>query len=207
MGRRRWPGTFRHPAIVPWWSTGEGQRSARVGHPAAVEPVAPILALRTRDCGSPGIELRLGSDDAPGNELSPGIELADGRLGADGVDGRLGSEGVVGRLDVDGRPGTDGTLGSEGVVGADGALGSEGRPGADVGSPEGAVTQAVMPLPVDALTDPEPAGEVTPPPPAAVTGLGIEGTAGVLTNCEPEGNECGTGSAVRLGTDVGASAL
>ena len=171
------------------------QTSAPVGYPAEADPAAPIPALRVRDCGNPGMELRLGSEETPGTELNPGTELVDGRLGTDVVDGRLGSEGV------------DGRLGSEGVVGVDGVLGSDGRPGTEVGSSEGAVTQAATPLPLNTLTDPDPAGEVTPPPPDAVTGLGIEGAAGVLTHCEPEGSECGTGSEVRLGTEVGTTAL
>jgi hypothetical protein len=168
-----------------------------------------MLAVRVRDCGSPGMELRLGSDEAPGRELSPGMELADGRLGSDGVvgaDGRLGSDGVDGRLGVEGAPGTDGKLGSDGVVGADGRLGSDGRLGTDVGT-DGGVTQTVTPLALDALTEPDPAGEVTLPPPDALAGLGIEGVAGVLTHCWPAGRECGIGSEERLGTDVGATAF
>jgi len=132
------------------------------------------------------MELRLGNDDAPGSELTPGIELTEGRLGTDEPVGRLGSEGV------DGRVGTEvpvDRLGSEGVVGADGTLGNDGRPGTDVGTPEGGVTQTVTPLPLEALTDPDPAGEVTFPPPDALAGLGIDGVAGVLTHCEPEGSE------------------
>jgi collagen type VII alpha len=182
------------------------QMSAPVGYPADADPVPPMLALRTRDCGRPGMELRLGSDDAPGNELTPGIELAEGRLGAAVPVGRLGSEGVDGKLGTELPDGRLGSEGAVGAVGADGTLGSEGRPGTDVGTPEGAVTQAVTPLPFDALTDPDPAGEVTLPPPDALAGLGIDGVAGVLTHSEPEGSECGTGSDVRLGTDVGATA-
>jgi Collagen triple helix repeat (20 copies) len=143
------------------------------------------------DPGNAGREGALGSEGTPGT---------DGRLGIEGVEG---AEGVVG---ADGRLGAEGSEGAEGRLGADGKLGAEGRLGA-AGKAEGGVTHAVAPLLLDAVTDPPPAGEVRLPPPEAVTGLGIEGAAGVLTHWEPEGSACGTGSEVRLGTDVGAMAV
>jgi hypothetical protein len=146
-----------------------------------------MLALRLRDPG------RLGSEGTPGSELKPGSELVDGRLGSEGVEGRLGTDVL------------DGRLGSEGVEGREG---TDGTPGSEVGSPDGAVTQAVTPVPLEAVTDPDPAGVVALPPPEAVTGLGIEGVAGVLMHCEPVSvGAGGTGSEVRLGTEVGATAL
>jgi hypothetical protein len=170
-----------------------------------------MLALRLRDPG------RLGSEGSPGTELNPGTELADGRPGSEGVDGRLGTEVVEGRLGSEETPGTElnpgtepagGRLGSDGAPGTEGRLGADGSPGTEVGSPDGAVTQAVPPLALDALTEPDPAGVVALPPPETVTGLGIEGAVGVLTHCVTEDVDAGgTGSEVRLGTDGGATAL
>lgn len=160
-----------------------------------------MLALRLRDPG------RLGSEERPGTELSPGTEPPDGRLGSEGVDGRLGTDVVEGRLGNEGAPGIEPDPGSEP---ADGRLGSDGVPGTDgrLGSPVGAVTQAVAPLALDALTEPDPAGVVALPPPETVTELGIEGAAGVLMHWVTEEAEAGgTGSEVRLGTDGGATAL
>jgi len=122
--------------------------------------------------------------------------------------GRPGSVGTPGSARNPGTDPADGRLGSEGVLGADGNAGGEGRPGTEVGRPDGAVTQTVPPPPLDALTDPDPAGVVALPPPETVTELGIDGAAGVLTHCEPEGTDAGgTGSEVRLGVDAGATAL
>jgi hypothetical protein len=154
-----------------------------------------MFALRLRDPGRPG------SDGRAGTELNPGTEPVDGRLGTDVADGGLGSEGRPGTEPADGRLGSDGVPGTDGRLGADGNVGTEGRPA-------GAVTQTVTPLLLDALTDPDPAGVVALPPPEAVRELGIDGAAGVLTHCEPEGTDAGgTGSEVRLGIDVGATAL
>jgi hypothetical protein len=154
-----------------------------------------MLALRLRNPG------RLGSDGRPGTELNPGTEPADGRLGRDGVPDTEDRLGTDGRLGADGRLGSDGVPGTEDRLGADGNVGTEGRP-------DGAVTQTVTPLLLDALTDPDPAGVVALPPPEAVRELGIDGAAGVLMHCEPEGTDAGgNGSEVRLGIDVGATAL
>jgi hypothetical protein len=98
-----------------------------------------------------------------------------------------------------GRPGTELNPGTELA---------DGRPGSEVGNPDGAVTQAVTPLLLEAVTDPDPADVVALPPPVALTGLGVDGAAGVLMHCEPEGADAGgTGSEERLGTAVGATAL
>jgi Collagen triple helix repeat (20 copies) len=129
-----------------------------------------------------------------------------GNVGKEGALGSEGTPGTDGRLGSEGDEGAEGVVGADGRVGAEGKLGVEGRLGA-VGKADGGVTHAVTPLLLDAVTDPPPAGEVRLPPPDAVTGLGIEGAAGVLTHCEPEGSACGTGSEVRLGTDVGATAV
>jgi hypothetical protein len=156
-----------------------------------------------REPGNAGKEGALGSEGTPGTDGRLGSEGVEGAEGVVGADGRLGAAGSEG---ADGRLGADGKLGAAGSEGAAGRLGADGRLGA-AGKPEGGVTQAVTPLLLDAVTDPPPAGEVRLPPPDAVTGLGIEGAAGVLTHCEPEGSACGTGSDVRLGTDVGATAV
>ena len=164
-----------------------------------------MLALRLRDPG------RLGSEGSPDTELNPRTEPADGRLGSEGVDGRLGTDVVEGRLGSEETPGTElnpGTEPADGRLGSDGVPGADGRLGAELGSPDGAVTQAVPPLALDALTEPDPAGLVALPPPETVTGLGIEGAAGVLMHWVAEDADAGgTGSEVRLGTDGGATAL
>jgi hypothetical protein len=170
-----------------------------------------MLALRLRDPGRLGSEGSPGSEPADGRLGSEGVPGTEGRLGTDVVEGRLGRLGSEGVPGTEGRLGTepaDGRLGSDGVLGTDGRLGVEGSPGTEVGSPDGAVTQAVAPLALDALTEPDPAGVVALPPPETVTELGIDGAAGVLMHCVTEDVDAGgTGSEVRLGTDGGATAL
>ena len=136
-----------------------------------------MLTLRLRDPG------RLGSEARPGTEPNPGTAPADGRLGSEGLDGRLGSGSGQAR-DRSGQ--------------ARDRSGQTGRCG-HAGGPSAAA---------QCLDGSRPCRRRHAPARDTVTGLAIDGAAGVLMHCGPEGTDGGdTGSEVRLGTDVGATAL
>jgi hypothetical protein len=173
--------------------------------PALADPLAPTSTLREMP-GSEGAAGRLASKPAPGSEV------AEGRLGSDPVEGRLGIEPAPGRELTTGSAGSEPVEPDEpvlGVVPVEGD-GSDGR----LGRPVGPETQALTPL-LDATTDPLPAGVVALPPPEADTGVGTDGTLGVLMHGNAELREVGTpgnagnpgrvGRDVRLGTDVGGA--
>ena len=83
----------------------------------------------------------------------------------------------------------DGRLGAPGTLGAPGKLGAPGR----LGAPLGGVTQALIPEPLDAFTD--------PPPPDAVTPGMLDGGVGDEKHWVPEGNDVGGVGRPELGSD------